>query len=123
VYFYYEPPYFLLLAGFLAAITSGLAFDATLKQGVKEWSRHQSTRTLASLQGLQLLIPFLGICFGVCCFLASGVQIFGFSAKFAYAIAVPMTIATGWLVWFQLGRIFMQLERGGSKAIDLDSFG
>lgn len=122
-YYFPEPPYVLLIAGLLAAITSGVAFDATLRQGVQKWSTARSTRTLALLQGVALRLPFLGICSGVCVFLASGVQIFGFPTKFAYAIALPLTILTGWLVWTQLGKILVQLERGGSKALDLDSFG
>jgi hypothetical protein len=55
-------------------------------------------------------------------FLASGVQIFGFPTKLAYTIALPLTILMALLVWSQLGRILIQLERGGSKALDLDSF-
>jgi formate hydrogenlyase subunit 3/multisubunit Na+/H+ antiporter MnhD subunit len=117
---YYDPPYFLLVAGLLAGITSGLAFEATLKQSAQEWAKNRSTRTLANLKGLSLRLPFLGICAGICVFLASGVAIFGFSAKAGYAIAFPMTLLIGGLVWVQLGSVLRQLEQGGSKAIDLD---
>lgn len=120
--YYYDPPYFLLVAGLLASITSGLAFEATLKQSVKAWADSRSTRTLANLKGTALRLPYLGICSGICMFLASGVQIFGFPAKIAYAIALPLTIMTALLVWSQLGKILVQLEQGGSKALDLDSF-
>jgi uncharacterized protein (DUF2062 family) len=120
---YYDPPYFLLIAGLLASITSGLAFESTLKQSVNEWARNRSTQTLANVQGFSLLLPFLGMCAGVCVFLASGVQIFGFPNSFAYALALPLTLLTALLVWSQLGKILIQLEKGGSKALDLDSFG
>lgn len=122
-YYFPEPPYVLLIVGLLAAITSGAAFDATLRQGVKQWSNDRSTRTLAVLQGITLRLPYLGICIGICVFLASGVQIFGFPTKLSYAIALPLTIFTGLLVWSQLGKNLIELERGGSKALDLDSFG
>lgn len=122
-YYFPEPPYVLLIAGLLAALTSGVAFDATLRQGVQKWSLNRSTRTLAVLQGIALRLPYLGICIGVCVFLASGVQIFGFPTKLAYAIALPLTLFTGLLVWSQLGKNLVQLEQGGSKALDLDSFG
>lgn len=121
MYYFPEPPYFLLLAGLLAGVTSGLAFEATLKQSVKEWSKNRSTRILANLQGSQLLLPFLGMAGGVCIFLASGLEIFGFPKLLTYAIALPLTVATAWLVWSQLGKLLIQLERGGSKALDLDS--
>jgi uncharacterized protein (DUF2062 family) len=120
---YNDPPYFLLVAGFLISITSGVAFEAVLKQSVQEWQKNRSTRSLANLQGAQLLVPFLGIGFGVCLFLSSGVEVFGFPTKLAYAISVPLTIFISWLVWWQLGKILIQLERGGSKALDLDSWG
>jgi hypothetical protein len=115
-----DPPYFLLIAGLFASLTSGAAFDAVLKQAVREWSKTRSTRTLVNLQGMQLFLPFLGICVGVCVFLASGLQIFVFSAKIGYGISLPMTVFIGWLVWAQLGKILIQLEQGGSRALDLD---
>ncbi|NJO42350.1 MAG: hypothetical protein HC865_17415 [Cyanobacteria bacterium RU_5_0] len=122
-YYDYDPPYFLLFAGLFVGIASGLAFEATLKQAVQEWARNRSTRTLANLQGMTLKLPYLGICTGICVFLASGVQVFGFPTNLAYAIATTLTIATSILVWSQLGKNLIQLERGGSKALDLDSFG
>lgn len=119
---YYDPPYVLLIAGLLASITSGLAFETKLKQSVQEWAKNRSTRTLATLQGTALLIPFLGICAGICVFLASGIEIFGFPTMIAYGVSFLLTVFTGGLVWYQLGVILGQLERGGSKALDLDSF-
>ena len=77
---------------------------------------------MANLQGLQLLIPFLGMAGGICVFLASGMEIFGFPKLLSYVLALPLTVLTGWLVWTQLGKLSIELERGGSKALDLDSF-
>ena len=53
MYYFPEPPYFLMSAGLLAGMASGVAFEATLKQAVQQWSKNRSTRTLANLQGLQ----------------------------------------------------------------------
>lgn len=116
-----EPPYFLMIAGLLISLASGAAFEAVLKQSVQEWAKHRSTRTLANLQGFRLFFPFLGMAFGVCFFLSSGMEIFGFSSVLAYIVALPLTILISWLVWWQLGKILIQLEQGGSKALDLDS--
>lgn len=118
----YNPPYFLLVAGLIVSLTSGLAFEGTLKQAVQDWVRNRSTRTLATLQGPALMLPFIGICIGVCVFLASGIEIFGFPRMIAYGLSFVLTILTAALVWYQLGIILIQLERGGSKALDLDSF-
>ena len=119
---YYDPPYFLLVAGLFISLTSGLAFEAKLKQSVQEWAVNRSTRTLATIRGFSIGFPFLGICAGICVFLASGVQIFGFPAAIAYGLSGFMTLLTGGLVWWQLGKTLTQIEKGGSKALDLDSF-
>ena len=122
-YFPADPPYFLLLAGLLAGMASGVAFETTLKNLVREWSKNRSTRTLANLKGTQLFVPFLGISCGICVFLGSGLEVFGLPSKLSYALSLPMTVLIGWLVWYQLGQVLIQLERGGSQALDLDSLG
>ena len=122
MYTFPEPPYFLLIFGLFTGITSGAAFEAILKQKVQEWSKNRSTRTLAQMKGFQLLLPFLGISAGICIFLAAGLEIFGFPWWLSYSISLPLTLFIGVLVWSQLGKLLAQLERGGSKAIDLDAF-
>lgn len=119
---YPQPPYVLFIAGLLAAISSGFAFSNTLQQSVKSWNENRSSRIIASLRGPQLQLPFFGICAGICVFLASGIQIFGFSGKVAYAMGVPLTVLIAVLIWTQLGRILLLLEKGGSRALDLDAF-
>ena len=122
MYSFPEPPYFLLLVGLFAGITSGAAFEATLKQKVQEWSKNRSTRTLVQMKGVPLVLPFLGIAGGICIFLAAGLEIFGFPSWLSYSISLPLTILIGVLVWSQLAKLLAQLEKGGSKALDLDSF-
>ncbi len=122
MYYSFEPPYFLLLASLLASLASGVAFEAVLKQSVRDWQKNRSTRTLENLRGMQLFLPFVGIAVGSAVFLAAGVEIFGLPTKFAYALSIPMTLLVSWLVWSQLGKILTQLQEGGSKALDLDGF-
>jgi hypothetical protein len=122
VYYFPEPPYFLMTAGLVAGMASGLAFEATLKEAVQLWSKNRSSRTLSNLKGLQLQLPFLGMAGGICVFLASGMEIFGFPKLLSYVLALPLTLLTGWLVWTQLGKVLIELQRGGSQALDLDSF-
>nr|WP_238718332.1 hypothetical protein [Petrachloros mirabilis] len=102
-------------------MTSGKAFEATLKQTVNEWRQHRSNQSLIDLQGLSLLLPFLGLCGGICVFLASGLSVYGLPPKFSYGLSLPMTIFTGVLLWRQLGQLLQQLAQGGSQALDLDS--
>lgn len=122
MYYIPEPPYFLVVASLLAGVASGIAFYASLTQSVQEWSKKRSQITLANMRGQKLLIPFLGISASICVFLAAGLQIFYFSAKFAYGVSAPLTLVICLLVWYQLGQILNQLERGGSKALDLDAW-
>lgn len=122
MYFLPEPPYFLLVFGLFAGITSGAAFEGTLKEKVQEWSKHRESQTLADLQGFLLFFPFLGVCAGICLFLAAGVEIFGFAHWISYGLSLSLTIFIGWLIWTQLGNVLQQIEKGGSKALDLDSW-
>ena len=122
MYYFPDPPYFLLVAGLLAAIASGLAFESTLKQQVQEWSKNRSTRTLAQMQGSQLLLPFLGMVVGICVFLGAGLEVFGFPWWLSYLISLPLTVFIAFLVWGQLGNLLLQLEKGGSRSLDLDSW-
>ena len=122
MYFFPEPPYFLLVFGLFAGMTSGAAFESTLKEKVQIWSKDRENNTLAELQGFQLFLPYLGICAGICIFLAAGVEIFGFTRWLSYGISISLTMLVGWLIWTQLGKVLQQLETGGSKALDLDSW-
>jgi hypothetical protein len=121
-YFPQDPPYFILFAGLLAGIACGAAFDATLRQNVKEWSVNRKNISLASSENITLLLPFLGICVGIVFFLSAGLEIFGFPTWLAYSIAFPLTVFIAILLWFQLRVVFRQLDRGGSPALDLDSW-
>jgi hypothetical protein len=119
---FHEPPYFLLIAGLLAGLASGKAFEVTLKQLVNQWSKTRSTRILNQLQGMQLLLPFVGISGGVCVFLASGLEIYGFPTWLSYIISSILTVGTAGLIWFQLNSLLLLLAQGGSRAIDIDAW-
>lgn len=121
-YFPQEPPYFILFAGLFAGIACGTAFNGILRQNVQAWSIDRSNIRLQNSDNLNLGLPFLGICVGIIFFLSAGLEIFGFPSWLAYSISVPMTILVAILLWFQLKVVFRQLDRGGSPALDLDSW-
>lgn len=120
MYYLDTPPYFLLAAGLFIAITSGLAFGAVLKGSVGDWYAKKSTRSISKLRGFDLQLPFLGISLGSCIFLASGMSIFGFPAKIAYAMAAPLVLLSALLVWTQLRKNLAALESGNTRAFELD---
>jgi uncharacterized protein (DUF983 family) len=121
-YYPQDPPYFILIAGLLAGIACGAAFDGTLRQNVKAWSKDRDNIQLSATDDLGLRLPFLGICIGIIVFLEAGLEIFGFPGWLAYSVSVPLTIVIAILLWFQLQVVFKQLDRGGSPALDLDSW-
>ncbi len=121
-YFPQDPPYFILIAGLLAGIACGAAFDGTLRQNVKAWSNDRENIQLSASDDLGLRLPFLGIILGIIVFLEAGLEIFGFPGWLAYSVSVPLTIVIAILLWFQLQVVFKQLDRGGSPALDLDSW-
>ncbi|MEH1836234.1 MAG: hypothetical protein V7L29_30330 [Nostoc sp.] len=120
-YFPVQPPYFLLLVGFLTALTSGLALSGTLKVIVQKWpsERTENTKPRSSLK--QLLVPFIGITGGTCLFLSSGLEIFGFPSSLALGVGLPISLLTCLLVWLQLGSMMTFIEREGMQSLDLDS--
>ncbi|MCW5314757.1 hypothetical protein GTQ43_13365 [Nostoc sp. KVJ3] len=121
-YFPLQPPYFLLLVGFLTALTSGLALSGTLKVIVQNWpsERAENIKPRSSLK--QLLVPFIGITGGTCLFLSSGLEIFGFPSTLALGVGLPISLFTCLLVWLQLGSMMTFIEREGMQSLDLDSF-
>jgi hypothetical protein len=54
--------------------------------------------------------------------MSTGLEIFGLPTLFGYIVAIPLTVGIASLVWRQLGQMLIELERGGSAALDLDSF-
>ena len=122
MYYAQTPPYFMLVAGLLIAITSGLAFSAVLKESVDDWYKKRSTRSISKMQGFDLKLPFAGICLGSCVFLAAGMCIFGFTAMIAFGMAFPLVLLSAVLVWSQLKSNLAALESGNTRAFELDGF-
>ena len=118
-----QPPWVLLISGFLIGITCGLAFETVLKQKVNDWNKLVTTGHKADLAEMRILqIPFIGICIGICIFLASGLEIFLYSRLISYSFSLPLTILIGVLIWSQLKKLIVQLLEGGSQALDLDTY-
>ena len=123
MYYLPQPPWVLLAIGFLIGVTCGLAFEASLKEKVNYWRKRTKKGAKPDLRGISTLqTPFLGICFGICLFLASGLEIFLYSRVISYAFSLPLTIFIGALIWSNLKKLIIQLLEGGSQAIDLDAY-
>lgn len=121
MYYLPEPPFLLLVFGLFIGITSGLAFEAVLKQKGQKWFKTGSSENLLDeVQSLDIKLPFWGICAGICVFLAGGLEVFNFSRLVAYLVSLALTLFVARLVWSQLIQVLLQLREGGSESIDLD---
>jgi hypothetical protein len=115
---YYVPPYILTVAGFIIALLCGKAFEMVLKEQVTDWSQNRSGSILSEMQSFSLVLPYLGIGVGILIFLGTGLMLFGFTLGLSFLVALPTTIATAVLIWSQLRKLLVQLEEGGSKALE-----
>lgn len=121
MYYITEAPYLLLVFGLFAGLTSGAAFEASLKQKAFNMSQTIIGSKITIKEQLDIFIPFLGICGGTLLFLAGGLGLFSVSFLVSVAIAFPVTLLIGCLIWWQLNKVLLEIQTGGSQALDLDS--
>lgn len=121
-YYPLQPPYILLVVGFLTALTSGLALSGTLKVIVDKWPKGNKEPIKSSASLKQLIVPFIGITAGTCVFMSSGLEIFGFPSPLALGIGLPLSLGTCVFVWFQLGSLLEFVSSRGMQSLDLDSW-
>jgi hypothetical protein len=119
-YFPSDPP-LLFAISLLAGLACGRAFEVTLRNLVNIWSTQKSSRTILELKSSSIKVPYFGMVISITVFMSTGLEVFGFPAIFGYIVAIPITLGIALLVWRQLGQMLVELERGGSAALDLDS--
>lgn len=116
-----EPPIILIVFGIFAGITSGVAFEAGLKRTAIAWRQGRRDQKLEEMLGSDLIIPYLGICAGSCIFLAASLEIFSAARWLAFLVSVPIVALSGRLIWVQMGKLMLEIQEGGSAAVDLDT--
>ncbi|BBD61023.1 hypothetical protein NIES2109_38240 [Nostoc sp. HK-01] len=120
-YFPEQPPYLLLAVGLFIAVTSGFGLTGTLKVIVQKWRKDSTEKSDSNFYSRQLLVPFLGITFGIVLFLYSGLAIFGFPTLLALGVGLPLGLLTCLLLWLQLSSMLSFAKNKGMQALDLDS--
>lgn len=116
-----EPPIVLIVFGLLAGIASGVAFEASLKRTAAAWRQGRRDQTLKEMLGPNAIVPYLGICGGSCIFLAASLESFSASRWQAFLVSVPLVALGGGLIWVQMGKLLLEIQAGGSEAVDLDA--
>lgn len=122
MYYYPQPPFFICVIGLFVGLTCGLTFQTMLKQKVEKWSKDGRKDNLAQIERKELQIAYLGICLGIWIFLTGGLLLFSIGLIIAVGLALPLTVLATSLIWTQLIDVLNQLQKGGSKALDLDSW-
>jgi hypothetical protein len=121
-YYPLQPPYVLLIVGFLTALTSGLALSGTLQVIIQKWPSVNKEPIKSSFSLKQLLVPFIGITLGICSFMYSGLEIFGFPSPLALGVGLPLSLLTCLFIWLQLGSLLEFVSSRGMQSLDLDSW-
>jgi hypothetical protein len=121
-YFPSDPPYFLFAISLVAGLACGRSFEVTLRNLVSLWSSSKSSRTMLELKSASIKVPYIGMTISIAVFMSTGLEVFGFPTVFGYIVAIPLTVGIAFLVWRQLGQMLIELNRGGSAALDLDTF-
>ncbi len=116
-----EPPIVLIIFGIFAGITSGIAFEAGLKRTARAWRQGRRDQNLKEMLGPDVVIPYLGICAGSCIFLAASLEIFSAARWLAFTVSAPIVALSGRLIWVQMGKLMLEIQAGGSQAVDLDA--
>jgi threonine/homoserine/homoserine lactone efflux protein len=100
-----EPPYVLLIAGFLIITICISPLVIAIKQRVTYWSKNLSPGDLPTGGRIQIILPFSGVAGGLCIFLAAALEVLGLPVIPALFFSLLFTVLAGYLTWFQLGKL------------------
>lgn len=122
MYYYPQPPFLICLIGLFVGLTFGLTFQTILKQKVNKWLKDGRKEDLAQIEKKELKLAYLGIGLGVWIFLTGGLLLFSTGLIVAVGLALPLTVLSTSLIWNQLIDVLQKIQKGGSKALELDSW-
>ncbi|BAZ43620.1 hypothetical protein NIES4102_06210 [Chondrocystis sp. NIES-4102] len=120
MYYTPHPPFLVALLGIFIAITCGSAFENLMSQKLRDAYKNPSKQNAFKIKESATIATYLGISLGVLVFLGGGLLILGFGIIPSYGVALLLTLFTGGFIWDQIGKVLLQLEQGGSKALDLE---
>jgi hypothetical protein len=103
-----EPPYVLLLVGFLIALLCAIPFVILVRQRIEYWSKNFSANALPAGGGMHIILPFSGMMAGVYIFIASGLEVLGLPVLPSLFFPLLVILPISYLAWLQLGRVLSQ---------------
>jgi hypothetical protein len=117
------PVYTLIMVANFFAIAFGFIFKDILEYQVSQWNTNRESQERINYKTPNSIIAYLGLCLSLTVFMGASLSVFGLFSSLAYGIAAITVLPTALLVWVQLGSMLSLLVRGGSEAVDIDSYG
>jgi hypothetical protein len=121
---YVNPPvYTLIMVTNFFAIAFGFIFKDMLEYQVSEWNTKRQSQSQINYKTPNLIVAYLGLCISLLVFVGASLSVFCSIYWIAYGLSAIVVLPTALLIWVQLGSMLILLVRGGSEAVDIDSYG
>ena len=121
---YVNPPvYMLIMVTNFFAIAFGFIFKDILEYQVSEWNTKRQSQSQINYKTPNLIVAYLGLCISLLVFVGASLSVFCSIYWIAYGLSAIVVLPTALLIWVQLGSMLILLVRGGSEAVDIDSYG
>jgi hypothetical protein len=117
------PVYTLIMVTNFFAIAFGFIFKDMLEYQVAQWNTNRQSQPRINYQTPNIMVAYSGLSISLLVFMGASLSVFGLFPFLAYLIAAIVVLPTALLVWVQLGSMLSLLVRGGSEAVDIDSYG
>jgi hypothetical protein len=117
------PVYTLIMVTNFFAIAFGFIFKDMLEYQVAQWNTNRQSQPRINYQTPNIIVAYSGLSISLFVFMAASLSVFGLFPLLAYLMAAIVVLPTALLVWVQLGSMLSLLVRGGSEAVDIDSYG
>lgn len=117
------PVYTLIMVTNFFAIAFGFIFKDMLEYQVSQWNTNRQSQQGINYSTPNIIVAYLGLCLSLLIFVAASLWVFCAINWIAFGLAAIVVIPTALLVWLQLGSMLALLAKGGSEAMDIDSYG
>lgn len=117
------PVYTLIMVTNFFAIAFGFIFKDMLEYQVGQWNTNRKSQQRINYSTPNIIVAYLGLCLSLLIFVAASLWVFCAIELIAFSLAAIVVIPTALLVWLQLGSMLALLAKGGSEAMDIDSYG
>lgn len=117
------PVYTLIMVTNFFAIAFGFIFKDMLEYQVGQWNTNRQSQERINYSTPNIIVAYLGLCLSLLAFVAASLWVFCAIELIAFGLAAIVVIPTALLVWLQLGSMLALLAKGGSEAMDIDSYG